>query len=475
MALEEFALPEGEEADYLLAGLARLLELRGVGTFLAAPIVLQEARYFPDPVETRAKAVSVLLRRLLAYAGLVPKGLAVEIFAADRAPNVVAKAHQGAHVQAWFMDVAEGVYRFGVRDTALNDERGLVGTLSHEVAHAYRAHHRLQVRDPDVEEQLTDLTTVYLGFGALSLEASYRYQTGHYNAEGKQLLYEVNSGGYLRPGQLAFLLAAQLVARGGHKKFMKSLGSTLSANQFAALSSGCERFAAEALELSEALRLPPAAERPSARRLEEALTPLPPTELRLYDAPSARREQLKRERVSFRVAGHRGPLGVLAGAVSGFLLGLWLGFDAGFWPFTFGLAAAGWRLGKWLPAPKCSSCDRRVRASFERCPSCSTLLVGDIEHINERLDAEERHAAQTRAVQVALLAGVRCPLCAWVPRTESHWACSCGESWNTFLTRGHCPRCSKQWQQTACLSCKGRSAHATWYPAEPGAAAMSEG
>lgn len=395
VALEEFALPEGDEADYLLAGLARLIELRGVNTFLTAPIVLQEARYFPDAVETRAEAVSVLLRRLLAYSGLVPQALTVEIFAPDQEPAVAATPHQGAHVQAWFMDVAEGVYRFGVRDNALSDERGLVGTLSHEVAHAYRAHHRLQVRDANVEEQLTDLTTVYLGFGPLSLEASYRFRTGHYNPEGKQLLYELNSGGYLRPGQLAFLLGAQLVARGNHKKLLKDLSSALSANQFGALSLACERFSAQALELTHALRLPPAEERPRPRSLAEALTPLPDTRVHLHDAPTAHREQLKKERIAFRVAGNRWPLGLLVGASGGFVLALRFGLDAAFWPFTLGLAAACWRLGKAVPSPKCSGCDRGVRASSERCPSCSTLLVGDIAHINDRLDAEERYAAKT--------------------------------------------------------------------------------
>jgi hypothetical protein len=80
VSLEEFALPRGEEADTLLAGLARMIELRGAETFVAAPILRAEPQFFPDPVEQRAKGISVLLRRLLAYAGLAPRRIDVEIY-----------------------------------------------------------------------------------------------------------------------------------------------------------------------------------------------------------------------------------------------------------------------------------------------------------------------------------------------------------------------------------------------------------
>jgi hypothetical protein len=41
------------------------------------------------------------------------------------------------------------------------------------VVHAYREHHGLTVITPRTEEELTDLTTIYLGFGVLPLNASY--------------------------------------------------------------------------------------------------------------------------------------------------------------------------------------------------------------------------------------------------------------------------------------------------------------
>lgn len=80
MITEDFALPTGGEAQHLLAGLARLIQLRGPETFVAAPLLLAEPQYFPDKVPPRAKGVAVLLRRLLAYAELEPRRLSIEIY-----------------------------------------------------------------------------------------------------------------------------------------------------------------------------------------------------------------------------------------------------------------------------------------------------------------------------------------------------------------------------------------------------------
>ena len=70
-----------------------------------------------------------------------------------------------------------------------------------------------------------------------------------------------------------------------------------------------------------------------------------------------------------------------------------------------------------------------------------------------------------------------CPLCEWQPNASSLWYCGdcghpeyffdgCGMFWNTFNTRGLCPRCGHQWRWTSCLRCEGWSLHEDWYAAE---------
>ncbi len=70
-------------------------------------------------------------------------------------------------------------------------------------------------------------------------------------------------------------------------------------------------------------------------------------------------------------------------------------------------------------------------------------------------------------VEDAGKSGIRCPHCAWAPRSGDRWMCMCGHSWNTFDTRGRCPSCGQQWLDTQCLSCGAWSPHEDWYFDEP--------
>jgi hypothetical protein len=58
---------------------------------------------------------------------------------------------------------------------------------------------------------------------------------------------------------------------------------------------------------------------------------------------------------------------------------------------------------------------------------------------------------------------IRCPKCAWRPRSWDRWSCLCGTEWNTFDTRGVCPGCAHAWKQTQCLKCGFFSPHEDWY------------
>ncbi len=78
-------------------------------------------------------------------------------------------------------------------------EDGVVASLAHEAAHAYRAIHGLRHRDHNLEECLTDITEFYLGFGVFSVNEAYSTLE-----EGSDRL---------SPWGRSYLLAAQIVAR----------------------------------------------------------------------------------------------------------------------------------------------------------------------------------------------------------------------------------------------------------------------
>ncbi len=58
---------------------------------------------------------------------------------------------------------------------------------------------------------------------------------------------------------------------------------------------------------------------------------------------------------------------------------------------------------------------------------------------------------------------IQCSVCEWNPDGGKHWSCSCGYLWNTFETKGKCPKCKTQWEDTRCISCGQSTPHQDWY------------
>lgn len=184
--IDDMRLPQGEDLDYLIDGLGNLIRRRGIEPLLLNPILLPEPRYFPDAFAPGPVGARRLLRRLLHYAAL---DYVVRLYVYDRfAPTQLGATFivpEGAHTgaAAWYAGHEAGEAHFGVARNELRDVDELIGTLGHEVAHLYRDHHRLVVRDAAIEELLTDLTTVYLGFGVFLLLSSFSFKTGGYDGE----------------------------------------------------------------------------------------------------------------------------------------------------------------------------------------------------------------------------------------------------------------------------------------------------
>jgi hypothetical protein len=397
-----FSLPEAKEGEYLLAGLARLVALRGPETLVAGALLLPEPRYFPDPVETRAQGAATLLRRLLAYAGLGALGIDIEI-GPRRARHVVVDEHEFQrekqenpsslnHAAGWFLGIEAGVCYFGLSDSTLRDEEVLIGTLGHEVAHAYRDHHGLIVSSRETEEQLTDLTTVYLGFGFFTLQSSFRFKTGHYDESGQQLLYERQALGYLTPGQLAFLLGAHLALR--DQRELPRVLELLASNHAESVRRAHAHFRAARHSLIETLALPPEETWPEPASLSELARPLPPAEVRVADhVEEPESEPTHEERIAFRLRLDRSMVGMAFGVGAGFCSLSVPGVGSWMWAAVFGLGAIGRAIGQRVATFRCSGCGEQVTATAVNCSQCDASLVATIAHLDDRLDAEERYRA----------------------------------------------------------------------------------
>ena len=231
-------LPSHLEREWLWAALETLVALRGEETFLGSPILLPTDTYFPDRWTPDEHGVGRLAKRLLGYAGIGHLEVDVELFTEPTEIRTVgldgraaATAHVGA--AAWFAGIRNGRCQFGAEADKLDDPIGIVGAMAHETAHAFRRAHRLEHADRNVEEKLTDVTTVYLGFGLLTTAASRRFVTKHHDNMGSS--YAHKEQGYLAPHVMAFMLASQLHLRGYDARTVRWFARHVPANQAATI------------------------------------------------------------------------------------------------------------------------------------------------------------------------------------------------------------------------------------------------
>ncbi len=381
--LDDMRLPKGEELEYLLDGLGNLIRRRGLEPLLSNPILLPESRYFPDRAGSGPVAARSLLRRLMSYAGLdyrvrlyvyqrfVPRQLGTAFI-------VPASAHTGA--AAWYAGHEAGEAHFGVDRRELRNVDELIGTLGHEVAHLYRDHHRLVVSDHEVEELLTDLTTIYLGFGVFLLQSSFSFKTGGYDEQGNPLSYERQVRGYLRLGELATLLAAQLVLRNAKGAEQRRILAALPANQSSLVKSAFKQLAARREWLLEHLELTEEQLRPLLVIPEPSIENIPEEKDEDYiqeawedgepltsaaEQPRGPSESLSRApkplRASFTLPIVLAAVGACAGAYFGPIPGVVSGGAA--------LACGMWFRGREARFV-CSSCGGEVFPDKDWCPGC---------------------------------------------------------------------------------------------------------
>lgn len=257
-----------DERDWLLGEMRRLIELRGADTFLTAPILEPTPRCFPDPFQPNADGLRVLLGRVLVYAGLDELQVELDTFSQpaqvrelDEHGRARAWGHQGA--AAWFAGIEDGRCQFGVAEQRIRQPETLVATLCHEVAHAWRTFHGLCVDDRDVEELLTDLSTVYLGFGVLTTNGAYVYRASGELTGGDSrgsiavTQWSHSRVGYVPPEAMSFLLALQAKARGMRWLARRRLAARLEANQ-ASLFRGAMRTLGSSEDVRARLGLLPA-------------------------------------------------------------------------------------------------------------------------------------------------------------------------------------------------------------------------
>lgn len=382
-------LPEPEEQAWILTGLAGLVRRGGLAPFVATPIIQTSRRFLPEPYSPTLPSVDRLTRRLMQYAGLGDFDVALEPFEADDADD--------RHTLAYFQGIEKGVATFGLNVEQVADLEPIAGVMAHEVAHAFRRRRGLVVDDPEEEELLTDLTTIYLGFGVLTANARWRYRTGG-EQQGSYAVtaWVTTAAGYLPPQAFSFALAAQLVARDPAPREWKRVLAALETNQRAFAETALEALASDREKLARQLALPDRAGWPPPVALESILRPLPPPPDFPEWADTEEDTTWNAGHPVFRVAESHVVLStVLPGLIFGIggmvVSGVLYDSQAGFLAGLAG-AAIGLRTGLKGRCDVCSdpACKAKIPEMAATCPGCGGTVAGRIDHPDQRLEAEER-------------------------------------------------------------------------------------
>ena len=403
-------LPSVQERQWLIDALASLVKKRGHEHLVLAPMLEPTERFFPDRWAGGEASLRRLLRRLFIYADLEATRPEVVVHEDEDVGGPIAPAGIGAAI--WFVRRSDDVLHFAAREGALRDPAHLVAATARAVAEGWRAHHRLTVSDPVLEQRLTDVTSIYLGFGRLTTDASLRHaaeRTG-----GFRLQRKTTRLGVLPPQAFAWLLAVQAMARDLDPRALRDIARGLQPNQAGFFKAALERLRERQPPIAEALDLPPRqqwGEGPSLSMLtaafdDEGEGPEATEETRRDQdrgvlginegKPVFRVERSKAWRLAKMLALPVVLLGLLAGRMQ-------MGIEVEMWKIGAAAAALGLlglAVGRLLPDRRCSEprCGTPLSSETTTCPRCGGTVAGVIAHPKERLAAEEQwHAQQAEA------------------------------------------------------------------------------
>lgn len=214
---DHVGLPLVVDEDSLLKDLAFVVRTCGTERFFTNPILMPTKECFPDSWAPNSTGVRILAQRLMMYAGLGQITPQVEVYTDPAALRMRRSLQSGLHqgAAAYFVKIENNKAIFALESGNIDRPDSLIATMGHEVAHAFRTYHGVTVDDRQREEELTDITSIYLGFGVFACNSSRTYETSG-SVQGLSAVTRefTQRLGYLPPRALAFLLACQVVARG---------------------------------------------------------------------------------------------------------------------------------------------------------------------------------------------------------------------------------------------------------------------
>lgn len=374
--MTEPSQPDPATREHLLDVLGEFVARNSPAPLLLLPIAPGE-KAFPEPWAATRSGITLLLRRLAWHANL-DRDIEVE----DRRDGASLTERKPA-TRVELLEVRRKVAAFALGFIGEDD---IVGTLAHEIGVAFAVLHPPEGGDPyrtaeadvlkvdsDTDLERGSIAAVYLGLGVLAANAA-RQQHSVLEGQGFNPLLVAKVGVQIESGHasvesLVYLLAVQAAVRGD-----KQPPAGLVPAQRREVAAWLETLDRDQLRT----RLGIAADEPIGKRPSVSLFADAKLEPDATTATSA-----------FRWRTTRGGVGFVAGTVLG--LGFSLVASRGMMPwFAVGGAGGGHVIGRRVRVTRCSACATILPENATTCRKCGAVMRGDISHLSERLDAEDK-------------------------------------------------------------------------------------
>ena len=161
-------------------GFNRLSRMLGRQRMTEAKVILPDAEHFPDQYDKNAKAAEKMFCRICDYMKVNRSLVDLEIF-----PDTMAELSKILPYWKGSHDGCAGVYFHpedeskkmvvAIRHSQLEDPLSLVATLAHELGHVILLGGGVMEHSVKDMEPMTDLLTVFLGFGIFNANCAARF------------------------------------------------------------------------------------------------------------------------------------------------------------------------------------------------------------------------------------------------------------------------------------------------------------
>jgi hypothetical protein len=216
-----------EQRQWVNNGFGRLEKLLGKRRMLEATVIEPTAEDFPDPYDKTPEAIENLFSRVCEYMRVDRSTVKLEIFPdeteelrrilpswSNSGGNRAAGLYIHAHERGESTDAVDKWMTVAVRSTMLQDPMSLVATIAHELGHVILLGGQLISGAEKDQEPMTDLLTVFLGFGIFTANSAARFKQFQ---SDRKIGWSMQRLGYLDEPVLGYALAKFATERGEDK------------------------------------------------------------------------------------------------------------------------------------------------------------------------------------------------------------------------------------------------------------------